>query len=370
MTVCRTPLYQYHRDLGARMTEFGGWEMPEQYGSIWDEYSAVRTKVGLFDTSHMRAFLVEGRDANAFLQFLTPRHIGIRPGKIQYAVLTNRSGGAVDDCTIYCFSNEEYLVVVNAGNIEKDFAWMEKHASGFDVTLEKETRYGGMLALQGPRAEKVAVKCIDHEIHLPRGRYTFCAATAGGYPIIVSRTGYTGEDGFEILCEPAFLPFFWNMLLRRGVPEEILPCGLGARDLLRLEAWMPLYGHELTEECGPVAANLRFAVNIEKPQFFIGRAALESMWYAGSPNTLIGLKTEERGAIIRTGCNIRTGDKIIVGQATSGAPYPNSTSLGMAYVSRDRNLIPGTAIEVEIRKKWWPAKVVERKWVGAPKEKP
>ncbi|MDO8520881.1 MAG: glycine cleavage system aminomethyltransferase GcvT [bacterium] len=369
----QTPLNAIHRELGAKMTEFGGWNMPEHYGNIWNEYTAVRTRVGLFDTSHMRAFFVEGRDANAFLQFLTPRNIGIKPGKIQYAILTNQNGGTVDDCTIFCFNHEVYLVVVNAGNIDKDFAWMERHAVGFMVTLEKATRYTGMLALQGPRAESVLTKCLDEGTSVPKGRYTFAPATGGGYPVIVSRTGYTGEDGFEILCEPVFLPFFWNMLLTRGVTEEIVPCGLGARDLLRLEAWMPLYGHELTEKRGLVEANLRFAADLKKPHFFIGRAALEEVWYSGSTETLIGLKAEERGAIIRAGCAVANKDGLVVGHVTSGAPYPNGTSLGMAYVVRNKNLTPGTPIHVEIHKKWRPATVVERTFTPhavTPKEKP
>lgn len=368
MTTRETPLNAIHRELGAKMTEFGGWDMPEHYGNIWNEYAAVRSTVGLFDTSHMRAFLVEGRDANAFLQFLTPRHIGITPWKIQYAVLTNQKGGAVDDCTIYCLSNEEYLVVVNAGNIEKDFAWMTEHAPGFNVTLEQATRYTGMLALQGPRAEAVLKHCIDNGDLSNMKKYTFRMASMGGYIVIVSRTGYTGEDGFEILCEPCFLPFFWNMLLMRGAAEEIRPCGLGARDLLRLEAWMPLYGHELTMERGPVEANLRFAVNLEKPEFFIGRSAIEEVWYLGAPHTLIGIKTEERGAIIRAGADIATAGGVIVGVTTSGAPYPSGVSLGMGYVRRDAALTAGTPVQVLLHKKWRPAIVVARKFVPKQKE--
>ena len=368
MTVKQTPLNAIHRELGAKMTVFGGWDMPEHYGNIWDEYTAVRTKVGLFDTSHMRAFLVKGKEANAFLQFLTPRNIGTRPGKIQYALLTNRNGGVVDDCTVYCLNNEEYFVLVNAGNIEKDFAWMARYASGFDVTLGKETQYGGMLALQGPRAEKVLAKCLAGEPFPAMGKYTFRMAFAGGCPVVVSRTGYTGEDGFEILCEHAFLPYLWNMLLTTGSSDGIRPCGLGARDLLRLEAWMPLYGHELTEERGPLEANLRWTTNLEKPQFFIGRTALERAWTLGSRESLIGLKTEDRGAIIRPECEIATGDGVTIGQVTSGAPYPNDTSFGMGFVERNKEIVPGTPIQVLIHKKWRPAIVVERKFIGAPKE--
>lgn len=367
MTAC-TPLNTIHRELGAKMTEFGGWDMPERYGNIWDEYTGVRTRVGLFDTSHMRAFLVEGRDANAFLQFLTPRNIGTTPGKVEYAVLTNQEGGAIDDCTIYCFDHEQYFVLVNAGNIEKDFAWIKQHTPVWSVSLEKKTRWGGMLALQGPRAEKVLMKCVDGE-HLPAGRYTFCTTSIGGYNVIVSRTGYTGEDGFEILCEPVFLPFFWHMLLDRGAPEGILPCGLGARDLLRLEAWMPLYGHELTEHYGPIEAGLRFAVNIEKPQFFLGRRAIEKIWSSNSPETLIGLRTRERGAIIRPDCEIATLGGVTIGKVTSGAPYPNDTSLGMGFVCRNAKLTPGMTVQVMVRKQLRTAEVVERKFHGTPKEK-
>lgn len=368
MTADRTPLYAIHRELGAKMTEFGGWDMPERYGNIWDEYTAVRTKVGLFDTSHMRAFLVEGRDANAFLQFLTPRNIGTTPGKVEYAILTNQAGGAVDDCTVYCIDTEQYLVVVNAGNIEKDFAWMKRHAPVWSVSLEKKTRWGGMLALQGPRAEKVLAKCVDEKTPIAMGRYAFCATTMGGYRVIVSRTGYTGEDGFEILCEPVFLPFFWNMLLTRGEAEGILPCGLGARDLLRLEAWMPLYGHELTESLGPIEANLRWSVNIEKPQFFLGRRAIEKIWNSDSPETLIGLRTKEHGAIIRPDCDIATLGGVTIGKVTSGAPYPNGTSLGMGFVCRNAKLAAGMIVQVMIRKQLRTAEIVERKWRATPKE--
>ena len=367
MTVDRTPLNAIHRELGAKMTEFGGWDMPEHYGNIWNEYTGVRTRVGLFDTSHMRALLVEGRDANAFLQFITPRKIGTTSGKVQYAILTNQAGGAVDDCTVYCLNREQYLVVVNAGNIEKDFAWMKRHAPVFDVTIEKKTRWSGMLALQGPRAEKVLMKCVDGR-HLPVGRYTFCATSMGGYTVIVSRTGYTGEDGFEILCEPVFLQFFWDMLLVRGAIEGILPCGLGARDLLRLEAWMPLYGHELNEERGIMDTGLTFAINMEKPQFFVGRSALEEALRQGPTETLVGLKSDERGAILRPDCALVTPDGRAAGRVVSGAPYPNGTSLGMAYVSRNKNLVPGTPLLALIHKKWRRVLVVDRTFIGTPKE--
>ena len=364
-----TPLNSLHRALGAKMTEFGGWDMPEHYGNIWDEYNAVRTKVGLFDTSHMRAFLIEGRDANAYLQFLTPRHIGIKHGKVEYAVLTNKDGGAGDDCLGACLSPEEYLVVVNAGNIDKDFGWMERHNAGFDVALWKRTRYTGMLALQGPRAEKVLTKCVANPTTLQKmKRYNFFATSMEGYTVLIFRTGYTGEDGFEIFCEPVFLPFFWEMLLVRGDPEGIAPCGLGARDLCRLEAWMPLYEHELTEERGPVEANLRFAIDLHKPFFFIGRAAIESKYQERRRETLIGLRTIERGAIIRRGCDIATANGNIIGRVSSGAPYPNGTSLGMGFVTCDGELPLGTSIQILIHKKWRPAFVAERKWMGTSKE--
>lgn len=367
MSAQMTPLNHTHRALGAKMTEFGGWDMPEHYGNIWREYTQVRESVGLFDTSHMRAFLVEGRDANAFLQFLTPRLIGIKPGRVQYAVLTNHSGGAVDDCTIYCVNHEHYLVVVNAGNIEQDFAWLSAHASGFVVNIEKATRYTGMLALQGPRSATVLARCVDGG--LPQlTKYAFAMASMGGYRVIISRTGYTGEDGFEILCEPALLQFHWEQLLHWGGPEGILPSGLGARDLLRLEAWMPLYGHELSPERGPVEADLRFTVNMEKPFFFIGRGAVEERWYTGTSETLIGLRAKERGTIIRGGCDIATADGTVVGVTTSGAPYPTGVSLGMGYVRRDAALSAGTAVNILLHKKWRPATVVARKFIPKQKE--
>ena len=362
-----TPLNAVHRELGAKMTEFGGWDMPLHYGDIIGEYTSVRARVGLFDTSHMRAFCVSGAEANAYLQFITPRKVGTVSGKVQYAVLTNKAGGAVDDCTIYCASPEAYLVVVNAGNIEKDFAWMKGHASGFDVEIEKETHYCGILALQGPLAEKVLAKCVDEVASIPKGRYTFAQSTISGCTVILSRTGYTGEDGFEILCVPAFLSHYWSMMLERGAPEGILPCGLGARDLLRLEAWMPLYGHELTEKRGPLEANLHRVVNLDKREFSIGRNALTLKLLSGPLETLIGLKTSERGVIMRPGTLIGIDDRVI-GEVTSGSPYPSGISLGMGFVSRDIDPTPGMTLQVQIHKKWRNALVVERKFVPTPKE--
>ena len=361
-----TPLYDIHVALGAKMTEFGGWIMPECYGKIWDEYRAVRGAVGLFDTSHMRAFLIEGADANAYLQFLTPRNVGTVSGKIQYALLTNPSGGTVDDCTIFCESKERYYVIVNAGNIRKDFAWMGMWAPRFGVSLQKETSFMGMLALQGPRAQKVLARCADGTAISAMKKYTFRMMQAGGHSVIISRTGYTGEDGFEILCDQAALPSLWNVLLAEGGREGILPCGLGARDLLRLEAWMPLYGHELDEKHGPIEAKLEWTTDIRKPQPFIGNNAITDHLLLGTKETLIGLRTDGRGAILRCGAKIAHVNGYSVGSVTSGAPYPSGMSLAMAYVKTNAQLSEGRRVKVLIRNTWHDAIVVPRTFTAQP----
>src|SRR5436190_21747843 len=257
----RTPLYEQHRALGARLVEFGGWEMPVQYTGILEEHQAVRTRAGLFDVSHMGEFKVEGPDALPFLQYLVPNDVSrLTVGQALYTQLLLPDGNTIDDLIIYRLADMHYMLVVNAANIDKDFAWVEKQAKDFNVQVTNQSDATALLALQGPEAQSILQPLT--EVDLSTIRYYYCApGLVNGINCIISRTGYTGEDGFELYCAPVDAPKLWNDLLAAGKDRGLLPAGLGARDTLRLEAGYCLYDHELTEHINPLEARLGWTVN-------------------------------------------------------------------------------------------------------------
>lgn len=317
----KTPLYDVHIALKGRMVDFGGWALPVQYTSILDEHKAVRTHCGLFDVSHMGEVFVRGAGAFAFLQkVLTNDLTGMQPGRCRYSAMCYPDGGTVDDVLVYKYSDEEYLVVVNASNTDKDFAWMCENAIP-EVELVNESADWAQLALQGPRAEEILVKLCDAQL-LPKKNYTFVPEIdVSGIKCIVSRTGYTGEDGFELYCAAHLGAKLHMALMQAGTDCGLLPCGLGARDTLRFESSMPLYGHELEKDITPLEADIGFAVKMTKADF-IGKAALE----APIKRKRIGLKLIDRG-IAREHAQVLCNGKT-VGIATSGGPAP---TLGGGY---------------------------------------
>jgi aminomethyltransferase len=352
----RTPLYEQHRELGARLVEFGGWEMPVQYSSILEEHEAVRTRAGLFDVSHMGEFKVEGRDAQAFLQYLVPNDVSrLAIHQALYTQLCLPNGNVIDDLLIYRLAEQHYMLVVNAGNIANDFAWVKGQTSHFqDVVVSDQSETTALIALQGPLAEEILQPLTDFD--LKSIRYYHCmAGIVDGVNSIVSRTGYTGEDGFEIYCSPADVVKLWKDILAAGRPRGLLPAGLGARDTLRLEAGYCLYGHELDEQTNPLEARLGWTVKFNSGMF-IGRDALLEVKEQGPKRLLVGIELLDRG-VPRSGYTLYEQDQQI-GSLTSGAPGPTvHKNIGMGYVEAV-HATTGRQVRVEIRGKRIAAQIV------------
>lgn len=352
----RTPLYEQHCQRGARMVEFGGWEMPVQYSSILEEHEAVRTHAGLFDVSHMGEFKVEGPDALAFLQYLVPNDVSrLAIHQALYTQLCLPDAGVIDDLLIYHLAEQQYMLVVNAGNIEKDFAWVQGQAKHFQhVTVTDQSDTTSLLALQGPAAQTILQGLTGTD--LAGIRYYHCAAgMVDGRNCLISRTGYTGEDGFELYCAPVDVVKLWSDLLTAGKAYGLLPAGLGARDTLRLEAGLCLYGHELDEKTNPLEARLGWTVKLNKGNF-IGRDPLLKVKEQGPRRLLVGIELLERG-VPRGGYAIYDNDQQI-GSLTSGAPGPTvHKNIGMGYVEAAHAVV-GHPVQIEIRGKRVAAQIV------------
>jgi aminomethyltransferase len=356
-TLKRTPLFDIHRALGARLVEFSGWEMPVQYSGIIDEHKAVRERAGLFDVSHMGEFRVEGEGAVAFLQSLVPNDIShLVDNQALYTQICLPNGGTLDDLLIYRRGEGRYMAVVNAGTMPKDWAWFSQHAAGHPgVTLTNNSGETGLIALQGPLAESILQPLTD----TPLGNiaYYHCAPGAvAGIDCLISRTGYTGEDGFELYCAADSVANLWQAVMSAGQPHGLLPAGLGARDTLRLEAGYCLYGHELTEEITPLEAALGWTVKLNKGVDFIGKQALEDEKRDGLRRKLVGITLNERG-VPRAGYGIYL-DGTRIGELTSGTMCPTlERAAGLGYVP-PTHAQPGVMVAVEIRGKLVPATIV------------
>ncbi len=341
----RTPLYEAHVAAGGKIVPFAGYQLPVQYGTgVIREHKAVREAAGLFDVSHMGEVLCEGPDALANLNaLLTNSFDDMADGRARYSPMCNERGGCVDDLIVYKRADERYFIVVNAANKDKDFAWMCEHAFG-DVEFTDVSDEYAQIALQGPRAIEILAKLTSAE-SIPTKYYTAVFdAEVAGMPCIVSKTGYTGEDGVEIYLAPEHAVAMWDALLAAGSEEGLIPCGLGARDTLRMEAAMPLYGHEMDDDVTPLEAGLGFAVKMSKPDF-IGKAALEA---AGEPTRQrVGLQVSGRG-IIREHQDVFAGETL-VGHTTSGTHCPHlGRAVGMALIAAEHAEV-GTPLWVDVR---------------------
>ena len=352
----KTPLYEEHLRCEGKMVEFGGYILPVQYPTgVIKEHLAVRNACGLFDVSHMGEVLVQGPDALRNLNhLLTNEFGGMKDGKARYSPMCMENGGTVDDLIVYKVRDNDYFVVVNAANKDKDFAWMSGHCFGDCAMTDVSASYG-QIALQGPAAEKILRKLAKEE-DIPVGYYSaMFDRMVGPVRCMISRTGYTGEDGFEFYMAAEEAPVLWRLLLEAGEPEGLIPCGLGARDTLRLEASMPLYGHELSEEISPVAAGLGNFVKTEKEEF-IGKEALAGQLARGCGRKRVGLKVTGRG-IIREHQEVMDGEKL-VGMTTSGTHCPC-----LGYPAAMAMLDPeyaqeGTQVEAVVRGRRVAAEVV------------
>ena len=344
----RTCLYDKHVELGALMSPFGGFEMPIQYAGIAVEHQAVRGKVGLFDVSHMGEVTVRGKDAERYVQYIFTNDIAGAPvGKIYYGMMCYENGGTVDDLLVYKMGENDFFLVINAANIDKDWAWMQQHAIGFDIDLQNRSEFYGQIAVQGPESEQV----MESVLGIPCSELTFYTVKTVG-DVIVSRTGYTGEDGFEVYAIPEYIRECWDKLIAAGVQ----PCGLGCRDTLRFEAGLPLYGDELTEEISPVMAGLSMFVKLDKD--FIGRDALLKQKTEGVAKKLVGIELADK-AIPRHGYTVLK-DGQAIGEVTTGYhTLSTDKSVCMALIDSQYAAL-GTEVEIQIRKKTFAGKVVKK----------
>jgi aminomethyltransferase len=350
----RTPLYAAHVKAGARMVEFGGWDMPVQYSGIIEEHRRVRSAVGLFDVSHMGEFEVEGPDALGVLQTLTTNDVAaLEVGQIQYSLLCYPEGGIVDDLTVYRLAQDRYMITVNASNIDKDWAWVTGH--GASAQWRNVSGDTGLIAVQGPRAEDLVAGLADIDVRAI-GYYRFARGTVARVPTLVSRTGYTGEDGFELYAPWAETEPLWSALMEAGGKLDVAPIGLGARDTLRLEMRYALYGNDIDQTTSPLEAGLGWVVKPAKGDF-LGKAAIERVRAEGPRRKLVGLEMADR-SVARHGYPVLHGGRR-AGEVTSGTFGPSvEKSIAMAYVETPLAAI-GTDIDVEIRGQARPARVVK-----------
>jgi aminomethyltransferase len=344
----RTPLYDEHKDLGARLVDFAGYEMPVQYEGIKAEHNAVRNHAGLFDVSHMGEAVFRGPDAESAVQRLVTRDVGrLNVGQAGYSAVCYEDGGTVDDVIVYK-REDDFLIVVNASNREKDLAHFMEHTEDLDVDVADESDDWALLALQGPEAEQLLQGATDADLSDLKP-FRFVEGEVAGSPALISRTGYTGEDGFELYVGPGDAPGIWRTLIEAGAT----PAGLGARDTLRLEAGLCLYGNELDPETTPLEAGIGFAVHLDKEHEFIGQAALKGEQENGLRKKLVGFEMEGRG-IGRHDHQVTVDDET-VGRVTSGTKSPTlDRAIGLALVG------PGVEdrFDVVIRDRPVPAKAV------------
>jgi len=354
----KTPLYQTHLASGAKLIEFGGWLMPVQYAGILEEHRAVRERAGLFDVSHMGEIRITGPDAIKFVNYLVTNDISkLAVNQIMYSPMCYPDGGVVDDLLVYRLGEQELLLVVNAANTDKDFTWIKEAAANFNVEAVNISDNVAQLALQGPKAEAILQKLTDVDLKAIKYYWLQQDVPVQGIRCLVSRTGYTGEDGFEIYCQPAEVTKLWSLLLEAGKEEGLVPAGLGARDTLRFEACLPLYGHELSETITPLEAGLGFFVKLTKDDF-IGKEALAKQKAEGVKRKIMALEIIGRG-IARQDYRCLAGGQEI-GVVTSGSYAPTlNKNLALALIAADKAEV-GQEIAVEIRGKEVAAVVVNK----------
>jgi len=349
----KTCLYEKHVALGALMSPFAGFDMPIQYTNITDEHQAVRTACGVFDVSHMGEVTVKGKDAERYVQHIFTNDVKDAPiGKIYYGMMCYEDGGTVDDLLVYKMNELDFFLVINAANIDKDWAWMQEQAKGFDIDLQNRSDFYGQIAVQGPDAEKVVEEVLGLEC---KELEFYTVKTIGN--VIVSRTGYTGEDGFEIYATPEYINECWDKLIASG---RCKPCGLGCRDTLRFEVGLPLYGDELSQDITPIMAGLGMFVKLDKEEF-IGKEALAKQKAEGVAKRIVGIELHDK-AIPRHGYTVLNAEGESIGEVTTGYHTISSDkSVCMALIDTAYAKL-GTEVQVQIRKKVFPGTVVKKQF--------
>ena len=352
----KTPLYDVYANYGGKIIDFGGWALPVQYSGILEEHEAVRTRAGLFDVSHMGEIEVKGADALANIQkWITNDASKLANNQALYSPICYENGGCVDDLLVYKRGDQDYLLVVNAANIEKDYAWVTENSFG-DVEIVNKSAEIAQLALQGPLAEQALQKMTDTNLSQIKYYWFLENVQVNGISCLVSRTGYTGEDGFELYCASGDAAALWTSILEKGKEDGVVPVGLGARDTLRFEARLPLYGQEISETISPLEAGLGFFVKLDKPDF-IGKAALQKQKEEGVPRKLVGFEMIERG-IPRTHYEIQVGGETI-GEVTTGTMGPTvKKNIGLGLIDA-RFATVGQELDIIIRGKAVKAVIVK-----------
>lgn len=359
--VKETYLHDKHVALGAKMVDFAGWHMPVQYSSIIEEHKTVRNAVGLFDVSHMGEVFVSGKDATAFLNKVVPQDIEkLDYEKAVYCQLPNKNGGLIDDLIIYKLGIEYYLVICNASRIDEDLNWLVRNKRGMNVKIDNQSHNYSLLAVQGPRAIDL-VRKMGYNIQNQKS-FTIKPAIIEGIKLLASRTGYTGEDGFELLVENEYSEFLWDKILEEGQEYGIKPIGLGARDTLRLEAALHLYGNDLDENTTPIEAGLSWSVPKDKQADYNGKEIIMSQIANGVSKKLVGLEMLDRN-IARHGYDIYYNNEK-VGHITSGCVSPSTgKNIALGYVKNLKEICTGEIVQVMIREKLHDAKIVKRPFI-------
>ncbi len=355
-----TFLHDKHVQLGAKMVDFAGWHMPVQYSSIIEEHKTVREKVGLFDVSHMGEVFVTGKESMEFLNKIVPQDITkLNYEKAVYCQLPNENGGLIDDLIIYKLGILEYLVICNASRIDEDLNWMVRNSKNFDVKIENESHNYSLLAVQGPLADKLLRK-MGLTTH--QESFSIKVATIAGIKVLASRTGYTGEDGYEILVENQHSEYLWDKILENGEEFGIKPIGLGARDTLRLEAALHLYGNDLDENTTPIEAGLSWSIPKDKEADYNGKKVIMEQIKNGVSKKLVGLKMLDKSIARHEYEVYKDGEK--VGLVTSGGPSPMlGANIALAYVKNNKDICIGSTVQVMIREKLHDAEVVKRPFI-------
>ncbi len=359
--VKQTYLHDKHVALGAKMVDFAGWHMPVQYTSIIEEHKNVRENIGLFDVSHMGEVFVIGKDAVEFLNKIVPQDISkLTDGKAVYCQLPNREGGLIDDLIIYKLKDQTYLVICNASRVDEDINWMSINQRGYDVILDNQSHNLSLIAVQGPKAIDLMRKLGYTE---DQESFTIIESKLLNIPMYISRTGYTGEDGFELLVINEYAEHLWDKLLEEGKEFNTMPIGLGARDTLRLEAALPLYGNDLDEQTTPIEAGLSWSVPKDKVEEYNGKKVIMEQVENGTTKKLIGIKMLDRSIARHEYEVYYNGEK--VGIITSGGVSPIlNANIAMAYVKNIKEICAGAVVQVMIREKLHDAEVVKRPFVA------
>ena len=356
----QTFLHDRHIELGAKMVDFAGWHMPVQYTSIIEEHKTVRNSVGLFDVSHMGELIVKGKDSLAFLNKIVPQNISkLTDSKAVYCQLTNKQGGLVDDLIIYKLEDEKYLVIANASRVDEDLNWMTLNIEDLEVEIINESHNYSLIAVQGPKAcelmSELGLKDLPPFFSIKKDKID-------GIDVWISRTGYTGEDGVEVLLKNKFALDIWNLLLNKGESFGVKPIGLGARDTLRLEAALHLYGNDLDETTTPIEAGLSWSIPKDKEDFYNGKDVILNQLQNGVDRKLLGFKMIDR-AIARHGYDVYYNNEK-VGVVTSGGVSPSrNDNIGLAYIKNLDNLAVGSTIQILVREKFYNAEIIKKPFV-------